>query len=110
VHHKLLLKYVRKRICDQRFLALLWQVIKAAFFTHRFCVSFSTFNNNNKIICVTTVTNGGTPLPVTTIPKDKFKNFAAKLVNELSSHYSENKIEPELAFTTGDQSLKYNTV
>lgn len=29
VHHKLLLKYVRKRICDQRFLALLWQVIKA---------------------------------------------------------------------------------
>ena len=30
---------------------------------------------------------------VTTIPKDKFKNFAAKLVNELSSHYSENKID-----------------
>ena len=29
VHHKLLLKYVRKRICDQRFLALLWLFIKA---------------------------------------------------------------------------------
>jgi len=30
---------------------------------------------------------------VTTIPKEKFKNFAAKLVNELSSNYSENKID-----------------
>jgi hypothetical protein len=30
---------------------------------------------------------------VTTIPKDKFKSFAAKLVNELSSNYSENKID-----------------
>ena len=29
VHHKLLLKCVRKRICDSRFLALLWRFIKA---------------------------------------------------------------------------------
>jgi hypothetical protein len=30
---------------------------------------------------------------VTTIPKDKFKHFAAKLVKEWSSKYSENKID-----------------
>ncbi len=30
---------------------------------------------------------------VTTIPKDKFKHFAAKLVNELYNNYSENKID-----------------
>ena len=30
---------------------------------------------------------------VTTIPKDKFKHVAAKFVNELSSNYSENKID-----------------
>lgn len=29
VHHKLLMKCVRKRICDQRFLDLLWQLLKA---------------------------------------------------------------------------------
>ena len=29
VHHRLLLKGVRTRIADQRFLALLWKVIKA---------------------------------------------------------------------------------
>ena len=29
VHHRLLLKGVRKRICDRRFLALLWKFIKA---------------------------------------------------------------------------------
>ena len=31
--------------------------------------------------------------PVTTIPKDKLRNFAAKLAKELSSNYSENKID-----------------
>lgn len=35
----------------------------------------------------------GTMRPVTTIPKDKFKHFAAKIVKELSSNYSENKID-----------------
>jgi len=30
---------------------------------------------------------------ITALPKDKFKNFTAKLVNELSSNYSENKID-----------------
>lgn len=35
----------------------------------------------------------GTMRPVTTIPKDKLKNFAAKLVKELSGNYSENKID-----------------
>ena len=30
---------------------------------------------------------------VTTIPKDKFRNFAQRLVKELSSHYSKNKID-----------------
>ena len=29
---------------------------------------------------------------VTTIPKEKFKRFAAKLANELSGNYSENKM------------------
>jgi RNA-directed DNA polymerase len=29
VHHKLLMKCVRKRICDQRFLDLLWRILKA---------------------------------------------------------------------------------
>lgn len=29
VHHRLLLKAIRKRICDQRFLSLLWQYLKA---------------------------------------------------------------------------------
>jgi RNA-directed DNA polymerase len=29
VHHKLLLKSVRKRICDKRFITLLWRIIKA---------------------------------------------------------------------------------
>ena len=29
VHHRLLMKYVRKRICDRRFLLLLWRTIKA---------------------------------------------------------------------------------
>ena len=31
--------------------------------------------------------------PVTTIPKDKFRNFAARLVKELSGNYSVNKID-----------------
>jgi len=35
----------------------------------------------------------GTMRPVTTIPRDKFRNFAHKLVKELSGNYSENKIE-----------------
>jgi RNA-directed DNA polymerase len=35
----------------------------------------------------------GTMRPVTTIPKDKFRNFAAKLVKELSGNYSVNKID-----------------
>lgn len=35
----------------------------------------------------------GTMRPVSTIPKDKLRNFAAKLAKELSSHYSENKID-----------------
>ena len=35
----------------------------------------------------------GTMRPVTTIPKDKFKHFAATLVKELSGDYSENKID-----------------
>ena len=35
----------------------------------------------------------GTMRPVTTIPKDKFRNFAARLVNELSGNYSVNKID-----------------
>jgi RNA-directed DNA polymerase len=29
VHHRLLLKSVRKRICDRRFLALLWRILKS---------------------------------------------------------------------------------
>ena len=29
VHHKLLMKFIRKRICDQRFLSLLWRFLKA---------------------------------------------------------------------------------
>lgn len=29
VHHRLLMKAVRRRICDQRFLSLLWKIIKA---------------------------------------------------------------------------------
>lgn len=35
----------------------------------------------------------GTMRPVSTIPKDKLRNFAAKLSQELSGHYSENKID-----------------
>ena len=35
----------------------------------------------------------GTMRPVTTIPKDKLRNFAAKLAKELSGNYSENKID-----------------
>lgn len=35
----------------------------------------------------------GTMRPVTTIPKDKFRNFAHKLVKELSGNYSVNKID-----------------
>lgn len=35
----------------------------------------------------------GTMRPVTTIPKDKFRNFAHKLVEELSGNYSANKID-----------------
>jgi RNA-directed DNA polymerase len=35
----------------------------------------------------------GTMRTVTTIPKDKFKNFAQKLVKELSGNYSVNKID-----------------
>ena len=35
----------------------------------------------------------GTMRPVTTIPKDKFRNFAARLVKELSGNYSVNKID-----------------
>lgn len=35
----------------------------------------------------------GTMRPVTTIPKDKFRNFAARLVKELSGNYSANKID-----------------
>lgn len=35
----------------------------------------------------------GTMRTVTTIPKDKFRNFAQRLVKELSSHYSKNKID-----------------
>ena len=35
----------------------------------------------------------GTMRPVTTIPKDKFRNFAHYLVTELSSNYSVNKID-----------------
>ena len=30
---------------------------------------------------------------MTTIPRDKLRNFAAKLANELSGNYSENKID-----------------
>ena len=35
----------------------------------------------------------GTMRPVTTIPRDKFRSFAHKLVNELSGNYSVNKID-----------------
>jgi len=35
----------------------------------------------------------GTMRTVTTIPKDKFRNFAHKLVKELSGNYSVNKID-----------------
>jgi group II intron reverse transcriptase/maturase len=35
----------------------------------------------------------GTMRPVTTIPKDKFRSFAHKLVKELSGNYSVNKID-----------------
>jgi hypothetical protein len=35
----------------------------------------------------------GTRRPVTTIPKEKFKHFASKIVKELSGNYSENKID-----------------
>ena len=35
----------------------------------------------------------GTMRPVTTIPMDKFRNFAHKLVEELSGNYSVNKID-----------------
>jgi len=35
----------------------------------------------------------GTMRPVTTIPMDKFRNFAHKLVKELSGNYSVNKID-----------------
>ena len=35
----------------------------------------------------------GTMRPVTTIPRDKFRNFAHKLVKELSGNYSVNKID-----------------
>lgn len=35
----------------------------------------------------------GTMRPVTTIPKDKFRSFAQRLVKELSGHYSKNKID-----------------
>lgn len=35
----------------------------------------------------------GTVRPVTTIPRDKLRNFAAKLAKELSGNYSENKID-----------------
>jgi RNA-directed DNA polymerase len=35
----------------------------------------------------------GVMRPVTTIPHDKFRNFAAKLVKELSGNYSVNKID-----------------
>lgn len=35
----------------------------------------------------------GTMRPVTTIPNDKFRNFAHKLVKELSGNYSANKID-----------------
>jgi hypothetical protein len=35
----------------------------------------------------------GTMRMVTTIPKDKFQNFAHKLVKELSGNYSVNKID-----------------
>lgn len=35
----------------------------------------------------------GTMRPVTTIPREKLRNFAAKLVAELSGHYSANKID-----------------
>jgi len=35
----------------------------------------------------------GTMRPVTTIPKDKLRNFAAKLAMELSSHHSDNTID-----------------
>ena len=35
----------------------------------------------------------GTIRPVTTIPRDKLRNFAAKLTKELSGNYSENKID-----------------
>jgi len=35
----------------------------------------------------------GTRRPVTTIPNEKFRRFAAKLVKELSGNHSENKID-----------------
>lgn len=35
----------------------------------------------------------GTLRPVSTIPRDKLRNFAAKLAKELSGNYSENKID-----------------
>ena len=35
----------------------------------------------------------GTMRPVTTIPRDKFRHFAHKLVKELSGNYSVNKID-----------------
>lgn len=35
----------------------------------------------------------GTMRSVTTIPRDKFRNFAARLVKELSGNYSANKID-----------------
>jgi len=35
----------------------------------------------------------GTIRPVTTVPRDKFRNFAHKLVKELTGNYSKNKID-----------------
>jgi len=64
VHHKLLLKYVRKRICDQRFLTLLWQFIKAGHVDQGlFCASSkgvpqgALFRRCSPILCSTSLIN-----------------------------------------------------
>ncbi len=65
VHHKLLLKCVRKRICDQRFITLLCLFIKAGHVDQGlFCASSECFPQGGvlsrcyPILCSTSLTNG----------------------------------------------------